>query len=210
MSENNLVYFVNSKMYINVTNLCTCKCLFCLRDITSEVEGVNMWIDKQSAKAENIIDILKEKSDLIGNEITFCGYGEPLIELETVKEVAKFIKSNFPNVKIRVNTNGHANLIHKRNVVPELKGLIDSFSVSLNAQNAKLYKKITRCCFDAEVGYNGMLDFVKELIKENIDTTMSVVSGFKKARIDIQVCENIAQSLGAKFRIREYLEHGYS
>lgn len=169
-----------------------------------------MWIDKQSAKAENIIDILKEKSDLIGNEITFCGYGEPLIELETVKEVAKFIKDNFPNVKIRVNTNGHANLIHKRNVVPELKGLIDSFSVSLNAQNAKLYKKITRCCFDAEVGYNGMLDFVKELIKENIDTTMSVVSGFKKARIDIQACEDIAQSLGAKFRVREYLENGYS
>ena len=210
MSENNLVYFVNSKMYINVTNLCTCKCLFCLRDISSEVEGVNMWIDKQSAKAEDIIDILKSKKDFIGDEITFCGYGEPLIELETVKTVAKFIKENFPDVKIRVNTNGHANLVHKKNVVPELKGLIDSFSVSLNAQNAKLYKKITRCCYDEEVGYNGMLDFVKELIKENIDTTMSVVSGYKKARINVEECEKIAHSLGAKFRVREYLENGYS
>ena len=210
MSENNLVYFVNSKMYINVTNLCTCKCLFCLRDISSEVEGVNMWIDKQSAKAKDIIDILKEKKALIGNEITFCGYGEPLIELDTVKEVAKFIKENFPNVKIRVNTNGHANLVHKRNVVPELKGLIDSFSVSLNAQNAKLYKKITRCCYDEKIGYNGMLDFVKELVKEDIDTTMSVVSGYKKARINVQECEKIAHDLGAKFRVREYLENGYS
>ncbi len=169
-----------------------------------------MWIDKQSAKAENIISALKEKSDIIGNEITFCGYGEPLLEIETVKTVAKFIKENFPNVKIRVNTNGHANLVHKRNVVPELKGLIDSFSVSLNAQNAKLYKKITRCCFDAEIGYNGMLDFVKELVKENIDTTMSVVSGFKKANINIKECEEIARNFGAKFRIREYLEKGYS
>ena len=210
MSENNLVYFVNSKMYINVTNLCTCKCLFCLRDITSEVEGVNMWIDKQSAKAEDIISVLKEKSDAIGNEITFCGYGEPLIEIETVKDVAKFIKENYPNVKIRVNTNGHANLVHKRNVVLELKGLIDSFSVSLNAQNAKLYKEITRCCFDAEVAYNGMLDFVKELVNENIDTTMTVVSGYKKINIDIPECEKIAHNLGAKFRIREYLEKGYS
>ena len=210
MSEDNLVYFVNSKMYINVTNLCTCKCLFCLRDISAEVEGVNMWIDKQSAKAEDIINILVEKKDLIKDEVTFCGYGEPLIELETVKEVAKFIKTNYPNVKIRVNTNGHANLVHKRNIVPELKGLVDSFSVSLNAQNAKLYKKITRCCFDDEVGYNGMLDFVKELVKENIDTTMSVVSGFKKARINIGECEKIANNLGAKFRVREYLEKGYS
>lgn len=210
MSEDNLVYFVNSKMYINVTNLCTCKCLFCLRDISSEVEGVNMWIDKQSAKAENIISILKEKADKIGKEITFCGYGEPLIELETVKEVAKFIKENFPDVKIRVNTNGHANLVHKRNVVPELKGLIDSFSVSLNAPNAKLYKRLTRCCFDEEVGYNGMLDFVKELVKENIDTTMSVVSGFKKFNIRVDECEKIARNLGAKFRVREYLENGYS
>ena len=210
MSEDNLVYFVNSKMYINVTNLCTCKCLFCLRDISSEVEGVNMWIDKQSAKAENIISVLKEKKDKIGKEITFCGYGEPLIELETVKEVAKFIKENFPEVKIRVNTNGHANLVHKRNVVSELKGLIDSFSVSLNAPNAKLYKRLTRCCFDAEVGYNGMLDFVKELVKENIDTTMSVVSGFKKFNIRVDECEKIAQNLGAKFRVREYLEKGYS
>ena len=34
-----------------------------------------------------------------------------------VKEVAKFIKNNYKDVKIRVNTNGHANFIYKRNIL---------------------------------------------------------------------------------------------
>ena len=120
--KQNLVYFVDGKMYINLTNLCTCRCVFCIRDLNPTVEGVDMHLDNLKADAGEVIKYIKELSDKIASEVVFCGYGEPMIELETLKTAAKFIKENYKDVKIRVNTNGHANLIHKRDVLPELIG----------------------------------------------------------------------------------------
>ena len=40
---------------------------------------------------------------------------------------------------VRINTNGHANLINGRDVCPELKGRIDTLSISLNNDNAADY-----------------------------------------------------------------------
>ena len=133
-----------------------------------------------------------------------------MLELDTMKTVAKFIKENYPDVKIRVNTNGHANLVHKRDVLPELVGLIDSFSVSLNATDAEDYKKITRCSFDAQVAYEGMKNFVKSAVENGIKTYVSVVVGFDGANVDVDKCQEIAAALGAILRVREYISEGYS
>jgi len=208
--QQNLVYFVNSKMYINLTNLCTCKCIFCIRDLNPMVEGVDMHLANQKANADDVIENIKRLSDKIGSEVVFCGYGEPTLELESLKKVSKFIKDTYTNVKIRVNTNGHANLINKRDIVPELKGLVDSFSVSLNSDNATQYKEITNCAFNAEVGFNGMQDFIKSAVKNNIKTYATVVVGYKDTIIDVEKCEQLATSLGATFRVREFLNKGYS
>ncbi|MCR4880541.1 MAG: TatD family nuclease-associated radical SAM protein [bacterium] len=208
--KQNLVYFVSGKMYINLTNLCTCKCVFCIRDLNATVEGVDMHLDNLKADADEVIKYINELSDKIGSEVVFCGYGEPMIELESLEKVAKYVKENYPNVKIRVNTNGHANLIYKRDVLPELVGLVDTFSVSLNAENADLYKKITQCCYDADIAYQGMKDFIKESVKLGFNTYATVVDGFDGAKVDVKMCEKIAVELGANFRVREYLNEGYS
>ena len=208
--KSNLVYFVSGKMYINLTNLCTCSCVFCIRDLNPTVEGVDMQLPNKRANADTVISEIKRLSDKIGSEVTFCGYGEPMLELESLKKVASFIKENYPDEKIRVNTNGHANLVHKRDVVPELVGLIDSFSVSLNASDAQQYKEITRCSFDAEVGYEGMKNFVKSAVQNGIKTSVSVVVGFEGTNVDVDKCQEIAASLGAILRVREYLNEGYS
>ena len=211
MSDNsNLVYFVASKMYINLTNLCTCNCVFCIRDLNPTVEGVDMQIAGKKAKANDVISAIKKLENRIGEEVVFCGYGEPMLELDTLKTVAKFIKENYPTVKIRVNTNGHANLVHKRDVLPELVGLIDSFSVSLNAPNSQEYKRITRCSFDAEIGFEGMQNFIKSAVANGIKTYASVVVGFDGAIIDVDKCQEIASKLGAILRVREYISEGYS
>ena len=76
------------------------------------------------------------------NEIVFCGYGEPLIKINEVVEISKYLKENFSSLKIRINTNGHANAIHKRNVAGELAPYIDIISVSLNGQNSE-HKRTT-------------------------------------------------------------------
>ncbi len=208
--KQNLVYFVNSKMYINLTNLCTCNCVFCIRDITPTVEGVDMKLKNKSANSNEVIEQIKFYADKIGTEIVFCGYGEPMIELKNLKIIAKYIKENYSNVKIRVNTNGHANLIHKRNVIPELREIVDIFSVSLNADNAKQYKEITRCSFDAQIAFDGMKDFIKSAVENNITTYATVVEGFREININISECQKLAESLGAIFRVRKYLNEGYS
>lgn len=44
-----------------------------------------------------------------------------------------------------------------------------------------------------------------------IDTTMSVVSKFQEDKypLDVEKCEEIAHSIGAKFRNREWIQEGY-
>ena len=207
----NLVYFLGQKAYINITNACTNACKFCVRDIKDDVKGANLWLDVQNVKAEDVIKQIKDsaKKVLEGGEIVFCGYGEPLIKFEEVKKICQYIREQMPDLKIRINTNGHGNFVNKKNIVPELKGLIDNISISLNAQNEELYREISQPKFEG--AYEAMLDFAKECVKEGIDTTMSVVSKFEedKYNVDIEKCEQIAHSIGAKFRNREWIKEGY-
>lgn len=37
-----------------------------------------MWLDNANIKAEDVISQIEEKKAEIKDEITFCGYGEPL------------------------------------------------------------------------------------------------------------------------------------
>ena len=207
----NLVYFLGQKAYINITNACTNACKFCVRDIKDDVKGANLWLDVQNVKADDVIQQIKNsaKKVLEGGEIVFCGYGEPLIKFEEVKKICQYVRKEMPELKIRINTNGHGNFVNKKNIVPELKGLVDNISISLNAQNEELYNKISQPKFEG--AYEAMLGFARECVKCGIDTTMSVVSKFREDeyKLDIEKCEQIAHSIGAKFRNREWIKEGY-
>lgn len=206
--EQNLVYLLGGKIYINLTNKCTNECVFCIRTLKDDVCGANLWLQNDSVTAEEVIKqlvALKQNED----EIVFCGYGEPTLKLDILKEVAKYIKDNYKDVKIRVNTNGHANFIYKRNIIPELVGLVDSISVSLNAPDEELYRELTQPNLVCENILDEVKDFIKKSVEAGIDTTASVVSGYKDYDINLQACEKIAVDAGAKFRVREWLEQGY-
>lgn len=206
--EQNLVYLLGGKIYINLTNKCTNECVFCIRTLKDDVCGANLWLKNDSVTAEEVIkqlQIIRSNED----EIVFCGYGEPTLKLEILKEVAKYIKDNYTDVKIRLNTNGHANFIFKRNIIPELVGLIDSISVSLNAPDEELYKELTQPNIVCDNVLEEVKDFIKKSVEAGIDTTASVVSGYKDYDVNLQECEKIATEAGAKFRVREWLESGY-
>lgn len=206
--EQNLVYLLDGKIYINLTNKCTNECLFCIRTLKDDVRGKNLWLKNDTVSAEDVINQLKTlKKD--EKEIVFCGYGEPTLKLEILKEAAKFIKNNYKDVKVRLNTNGHANVIYKRNIIPELVGLIDEISVSLNAPNEALYKEITQPNLVCENILAEVKDFIKKSVDAGIETTASVVQGYENYDIQLQECEKIAQDLGAGFRVRKWLERGY-
>lgn len=207
MSENNLVYLLENKIYINLTNLCTNDCIFCIRGLKDDVAGSNMWLADENITADDVISQLKKVEDKISSGITFCGYGEPTIKIEVLKDVAKYIKENYPNTKIRVNTNGHANAIHKRNVIDELKGLVDEFSISLNGETEELYNELSQP--KIKNAYKEMKAFASNAVKAGIKTTLSVVTGYKNYDVNVDECEKIAQKIGASFRNREWLDNGY-
>ena len=130
-----------------------------------------------------------------------------MLKFDVLKEVAKYIKEKYPDTKIRVNTNGHANFVYKRNVVPELKGLVDEFSVSLNGATKEEYDELSQPKFDE--AYEEVKKFITSCAVENISVVASVVEGYKGRHIDLEACERIAKTLGAKFRAREWIQNGY-
>lgn len=211
MEENNenLLYFLDGKPYINMTNACTNACVFCVRDQKEDVQGAKLWLDCDNTKAQDVIKQIELNKDKILNsqEIVFCGYGEPLIRLNEVIEISKYLKENYPNLKIRVNTNGHANAIFKRNVADELALYIDDISISLNAENEENYNKISNP--KIENAYEEVKRFIRACVEAKIKTTASVVANVPDYPIDVERCALIAKSLGAKFRSRDFIPNGY-
>lgn len=214
--SNTLAYLLDDKIYINLTNNCTNRCIFCLRQDKSDVCGQKMWLDNETFGANDVIEqleaIIKKQLEAAKpnslNEIIFCGYGEPLLKLDLLKEVASYIRNHYPQTKIRVNSNGHANLIYKRNIAPELKPLIDDISISLNAPTEEEYNELSQP--NIQGAYEGVKAFIKACADEGISTTASVVENYKGRHLDLEACEKIANGLGAKFRVREWITNGYS
>ena len=207
MTDYNLVYLLEGKIYINLTNSCTNNCVFCIRNIKKDVVGADLFLNNENVTVSDVIMQLKRFGDKISEEIVFCGYGEPMLKLDIIKEVSKYLKDSYPNVEIRVNTNGHANLVYKRNVLPELKGLIDKFSISLNGESEEIYNKISIPAING--AYQGVKEFIKEAVKEGFDTTATIVTNYKGYDVDIKKCIEITKELGAKFRERPWIENGY-
>ena len=73
-----------------------------------------------------------------------------------------------------MDTDGLANLIHGRNILPELKGLIDSVSISLNAADAATYAKLCPSKY-GEKAYSAVVDFIREAKKYIPDVQATVV-----------------------------------
>ncbi len=207
--SDNLVYILDEKIYINLTNLCTNDCVFCIRTLKDDVVGANLFLQDEKIDVREVFAQLKKFDIKENEEIVFCGYGEPLIKFEEIKQISKYIKENYKNIRIRVNTNGQGNMIHKRDIVPELAQYIDAVSISLNAETEQLYDELSRPKAQYKGAYSRVKEFIWYCAKAGIDTTATIVVGYKDYNVDVEKCRQIAQNLGAKFRIREWLDNGY-
>ena len=205
---NVLVYTLDEKIYINLTNHCTNDCIFCLKNDKDDVVGQKLWLDNETSTSKDVIEQFEEiYAKTPSKEVIFCGYGEPMLKLDVLKHTAQYIKEKYPETKIRVNTNGHANFVYKRNVVPECKGLVEEFSVSLHGATKEEYNELSQPKFDE--AYEEVKKFIKACADENISVVASVVEGYKGRHLDLETCEKIAHELGAKFRVREWIVNGY-
>lgn len=189
-----LAYDIEDRRYLNVTNRCTNNCAFCIRKTDSGV-GYNLWLTREPGYDE-IKDALGDPSGY--SEVVFCGYGEPLVRLDLVRDVSRFIKDSYGSV-IRVNTNGHADLLHGRGSVERLKGLVDRINISLNAENEDKYREICRPSFGPGT-HDAVIQFAGSCVGVIPDITLSVVDW---PGVDIEKCREIAESMGVAFRVRQ-------
>lgn len=189
-----IAYQIRDSLYLNITNRCTNRCTFCVRQQSDYVKGHNLKLSAEPACHEIISamgDISKYK------EIVFCGYGEPTLRLGAIKKVASYIKEKGGNV--RLTTNGEANLISGRNIVPELKGLVDRVSVSLNAPRADEFNKLCEPVF-GENTHDAILSFIKECREQGIGVEITCLDMIGEEAV--AGCRAIARNLGARFRLR--------
>ncbi len=141
------VYEYGSGLYVNLTNRCNNNCAFCLRHTNQGVGRHRLWLEHEPT-AEQVIEKMQNLSAY--EEVVFCGFGEPTLAWETLKQVAAYVKRQ--GKPVRVNTNGLGNLANGRDITPEAKGLVDTFSISLNAstpeaiQHSSLFTKILLIC----------------------------------------------------------------
>lgn len=189
------------KIYLNITNRCSNDCEFCVRNYTNQLAGNYLWLEEEPDVEEIISSIEEdvEKEGQIPDEIIFCGYGEPMFRPFIILEVLKRVKELYPHIKTRLNTNGQSFLINRgKTFLPELSPLLDSISISLNAQDRETYREVCNPAFGEEA-YDAVLEFAGEAVDYVPDVTLSVVAG---TPVDIDKCRDIAASIGANFRVR--------
>lgn len=199
-----ILYEVHNGLYVNMTNRCPCKCTFCLREEknSSSLYG-DLWLEREPTVEE--IKAEFEKRDLTKyTEIVFCGFGEPTVRLYDIFEVASFLRS-ITDLPIRINTNGMADLINKKNTAPDFEGLIDVVSISLNTPNKERYFELTKNKFGLDA-FDAVLEFAKsvklyvgKVVLSTVETTIT--------RDEEKECQKIADELGVVYRIRPYEDY---
>ncbi|MEM1766452.1 MAG: TatD family nuclease-associated radical SAM protein [Candidatus Bathyarchaeia archaeon] len=196
------VYWLGDNLYLNITNQCSNNCYFCIRNFKTGVGGFNLKLP-EDPPVKQVINELQSVLNLRNwREIVFCGFGEPTARLDCIIEVCNWIKRHYGKiVRLRLDTNGQGYLLNEgREVVNELKEAgIERVSVSLNAPDKETYNIICRPKF--ENAFESVIAFI-EKAKKHMDVEVTAVS-IPEANID-KIAE-LANSLGVKLRVREYI-----
>lgn len=198
-----ILYKVYNNLYVNLTNRCPCACTFCLRQNNSTVgESDSLWLEHEPSY-EEVVEAFRKQNMEEYDSVVFCGFGEPTEAFDTLIRVADFVKKEYGK-KIRINTNGLGNLINGRDICPEMKGLIDSLSISLNTPDEQEYLKIVRPKFGLR-SYKEMLKFAREAAKYVPDVTFTTVET-TLTHEEEEKCAAICKELGVNYRIRPWID----
>ncbi len=191
-----LAYKNGHSLYLIITNRCSNTCIFCPKFNQYKLYGQDLLLEKEPSFEEVMAAVAVVEPTGI-DEIVFCGFGESLLRLELVVRIAQELKRRY-SYPIRINTDGQANLVHDRDIVPELAGLVDTISVSLNASDPATYIKLCDTPF-GDKGFFGVCDFIR-LAKQQIPNVIASVVDYPG--VDLDACRALVLSLGVSFRVR--------
>ena len=198
----NILYEVGDNIYVNLTNRCSCSCTFCLRNEADGAHGSDtLWLEREPSFGEVMAEF--DRIDMAKyREVVFCGYGEPTEAFDLLIDVAREVKRRYQK-PIRINTNGQGSLINGRNIAPEMQGLIDGLSISLNTPDADEYLALTRSRY-GEDAFSAMLEFAREAARYVPNVTMTTVETTISTQQEDR-CRQICEELGVNYKIRPWV-----
>ena len=194
-----IVYDYFGGLYLNITNKCPNACEFCIRNFTNSLGDADSLVLKEDPTIEEVKAELANWDVWSYDEVVFCGYGEPTERLPELLELAKYIKAKYGR-QIRLNTNGLADLIWGRPTAPDLKGVIDAVSVSMNEADAEKYNDLCHPRFGL-AAYDAIIKYIEDVKKYVPYVATSVVTHAISAE-SLQKCYEKAEQLGVVFKMR--------
>ena len=196
--KDTIIYEAHGNLYLNITNRCTSECVFCIKRYSDGVYGYNLRLVKEPILSE----IIKQLSNIElqkYNEVVFTGLGEPLVRLDEVLEITRWLSAR--GMTVRLDTIGHAKLLYpERKVAKELADAgMKIVSVSLNAHDEETYNSL--CVPKSKNAYSKMLEFARDVSKSGIELRFTVVN---LPAVNIPECMEIAKEYRADFKVRGY------
>jgi TatD DNase family protein len=194
-------YVLGDALYVNLTSACTLACVFCpkIRDGNWIVGGWDLRLDRP-ATADEAWEQLQAVGLEGRPEVVFTGLGEPTRRLGVLLEVARRLKGAGVR-RVRVDTDGLANLREGRDVTPDLAAAgVDAVVVSLNAPDAATYARLCPSRY-GEAAWQGARDFIRAALRHLAEVQASFVA---VPGLDREACRREAEGLGAAFRWRPY------
>ena len=192
------VYRIGNNLYVNLTNRCSNRCTFCVRNGRQTFEGYDLWLKNGEPSAEQVEKALGECDC---EEVVFCGFGEPTYRLGAMLEVCDYVHAH--GKKTRLNTNGHGSIINERDIAPELVGKLDGINISLNAPDAKRYDKLCKPLYP-DMAFDSMLFFAEACRSNSLNCWFSVVDCIGEA--EVEECRKVAERVGVPLRVRPTIE----
>ncbi|MBQ9733952.1 MAG: radical SAM protein [Clostridia bacterium] len=198
-----ITYIVDGSLYVNMTNRCSNRCEFCIRNNGDGAYGSDsLWLEREPTLKETIESVFSH--DLTAfPELIFCGYGEPSYRLPDAVAVARAVKEKHPSIRIRINTNGHSDLIWNKDTAPMYEGAFDVVSISLNTPNPQRYQEICHSKFGEE-SHSALISFA-ERVKCYVPKVILSVVRETLTEAEIEECQRIADKAGVTLRIRDYI-----
>jgi TatD DNase family protein len=196
-----LAYALGDALYLNLTSACTLACVFCpkIRDDDWVVGGYDLRLVR-APSADEVWEQV-ERQGLPGrSEVVFTGLGEPTRRLEVLLEITRrLVRSGVS--RVRLDTDGLANLREGRDVTPDLAAAgVAAVVVSLNAADPETY---ARLCPNQHGGmaWEAARAFIRAAVRHIPEVQASFVG---MPGLDEEACRREALSLGATFRWRPY------
>jgi TatD family-associated radical SAM protein len=201
--EPRTVYWIENKLYLNITNKCPNNCFFCIRNFRNGIADFNLRLTNEPSIESIIAELERAVHMRNWSEIVFCGFGEPTQRLDALLEITKWLRQNNRLLPVRLNTNGLGNKLNpRRDVTKEMKEAgITKVSVSLNAQNAEVYNEI--CRPKIENSYQAIIEFINQA-KQELEIEITAIT---TPEVSLTQIEQIAKEMNVKFRIRPYIPH---